>query len=1104
MDEQSLKWVPAYEAIASALLDYEDKQEELANLIGEILNEDFSQMDPLTFFSAFNGKRARFDARAEMVARIVEFLELDVETPQKFDAIPVTNPQRWRFWDGKPNTIEHNWAFFKAALAYADSPTDASRDEFTQLFDIVRAQGNVGDGNLTMALFWVRPSTYLPLDGNTRRYLGNRFDIAVPYPLDGNAYLSVIENLRSVSSDAFTTISYAAWELSGWVPAPSVYNPGVTAEQWTELLGDPSVGTSNALTALKCFAEHPKGATCAELDDDYGRGASFYNNAITTLGQKVAERLSVPVRDIKNGKYWPIACVGNYVGKRRHGTFEWRLRPELLEALGTLDLGDVSLRPVEFDLSKLRKLIDLYKQDFYRFRGPDAPHGDQESYKWDDLIAFQRNWDIDAEDFGASFKAAFKPAASGQGVLLGNGWQYPYRRLVKLVEFDQEAVRGAFKELYGATGSLRDTYLAFADRIDEVLRDYNDANADQLDGSHQTQSAVSLYLTYGYPERFHFYKPEVAADFAKSIGASFPSDPTAKLVQYQKLCDQVLPFVLADEGLVAMSDGVLTQEQIEADPAHHWLLQDIAYYISRYMPTWHPDWESLLEFEENAVDTANAPVYPKNLILYGPPGTGKTYQTKAYAVAICDGRDVEDVLAEMDDPAGYEKVSMRYRELRDQKRIGFTTFHQSYGYEEFIEGMRPEFDEATGVVSYPVKAGAFREFCENADDVVATVSAKSGIPSFPDNPRPRVWKMGLSTNGNPELIEPCRKEGCVRLGWDEVPPEAVAESTTISEMNRRVLLSFQETMQPGDVVVVPGVSTDEYGVAVITGEFEWHPELKDDKRYRKAQWLNNVSKAKFIELNGGKRLTLQTIYELSRINLPDLLELMGLVTEEAEKEDKKAKPYVFIIDEINRGDVSKVFGELITLLEPNKRKGEKEQITVTLPYSGLKFSVPSNVYVLGTMNTADRSIALMDTALRRRFDFAEVMPNPELLGDLEVEGVDIAAMLGIMNKRIELLYDREHTLGHAYFMPLRENPTIKVLASIFKSKIIPLLQEYFFDDYAKIGSVLGAAARDFIEPIEANRVFWSGDEEPYDQLRAFKLKGVPENAEAYQRIYEME
>lgn len=289
-------------------------------------------------------------------------------------------------------------------------------------------------------------------------------------------------------------------------------------------------------------------------------------------------------------------------------------------------------------------------------------------------------------------------------------------------------------------------------------------------------------------------------------------------------------------------------------------------------------------------------------------------------------------------------------------------------------------------------------------------------------------------------------------------------------MNKRAMLAFQDIMQPGDFAIVPSVTPTENGVVVITGDFEWRQELGDAPRYRSAKWLGNIDKAKFTEINGGKQLTLQTAYELTRVSVPDILELMGLVTEEVKEEDKKAKPYVFIIDEINRGNVSKIFGELITLLEPNKRKGEKEQLTVRLPYSGDKFSVPTNVYVLGTMNTADRSIALMDTALRRRFDFTEVMPNPDLLGDLEVEGVSISQMLNVMNKRIELLYDREHTLGHAYFMPLKENPTIEALAGIFRSKLMPLLQEYFFDDYGKIRSVLGKAADDFIGVTEATSV----------------------------------
>ena len=167
---------------------------------------------------------------------------------------------------------------------------------------------------------------------------------------------------------------------------------------------------------------------------------------------------------------------------------------------------------------------------------------------------------------------------------------------------------------------------------------------------------------------------------------------------------------------------------------------------------------------------------------------------------------------------------------------------------------------------------------------------------------------------------------------------------------------------------------------------------------------------------------------------------------------------VLIIDEINRGNISKLFGELITLIEYTKRLGEPEESTAILPYSREKFGVPNNVYILGTMNTADRSIALMDTALRRRFNFVEMLPDSNVLVKLNItsiEGIDLLIMLETINKRIEYLFDREHTIGHAYFVPLKNDATLDSLAKIFLNSIIPLLQEYFYDDYSKIQLILG-------------------------------------------------
>lgn len=323
--------------------------------------------------------------------------------------------------------------------------------------------------------------------------------------------------------------------------------------------------------------------------------------------------------------------------------------------------------------------------------------------------------------------------------------------------------------------------------------------------------------------------------------------------------------------------------------------------------------------------------YDKNLILYGPPGTGKTYNSAIYAVAICDGKSVDEL-------TDYAAVMTRYNELKKAGRIAFTTFHQSYGYEEFIEGIKPIIDENTQDVGYTIEPGVFKEFCQNAKSTVHT------------------------RNANPDL-----------------------ESAVIEE---------------------------------------------------------------------------------------------------------NTEPYVFVIDEINRGNISKIFGELITLIEGTKRAGMPEAASAILPYSGDEFSVPANVYILGTMNTADRSIALMDTALRRRFQFIEMMPDSDVLRRIHADKVgdlDVAAILDKINERITFLYDREHTIGHAFFTGLRDDASIEKLQSIFEKSVIPLLQEYFYEDYQKIQLVLGDNKKSddslkFIrdEKIVAKNIFKGNVEEVID------------------------
>ncbi|MCW1359983.1 AAA family ATPase [Campylobacter jejuni] len=401
-----------------------------------------------------------------------------------------------------------------------------------------------------------------------------------------------------------------------------------------------------------------------------------------------------------------------------------------------------------------------------------------------------------------------------------------------------------------------------------------------------------------------------------------------------------------------------------------------------------------------------------NQILYGPPGTGKTYHTIDKALEIILKEEKIQIPSE-DDRVNRKKL---FDEYIKNGQIVFTTFHQSYGYEEFVEGIKPVMDSEQGnskEVEYEIKDGVFKELCKKANKNYLSSNENNNEldldklifefanyinqnfinkgDEFPLENRVNIKEILLNSKGEYRSF---------LLGGSIKSPQRL----TI-DIIKRDYLNFKENkiLDYKDIKPKYESQSDYHGNAIYYFMF-----------YKKLKEFENTQNVSFKNIN------------------------------------EKLKPYIIIIDEINRGNVSKIFGELITLIEPSKRIGESEELKITLPYSGEKFGVPKNVYIIGTMNTADRSITSLDTALRRRFEFVEMMPDASKLST-DCKGVNLQELLQAINTRIEYLLDREKTIGHAFFIGI---DSLEKLKNVFQNKIIPLLQEYFYNDYALIDAVL--------------------------------------------------
>lgn len=394
--------------------------------------------------------------------------------------------------------------------------------------------------------------------------------------------------------------------------------------------------------------------------------------------------------------------------------------------------------------------------------------------------------------------------------------------------------------------------------------------------------------------------------------------------------------------------------------------------------------------------------HSKNIILYGPPGTGKTYNTVIKAMEIINDKKYDSVDVEL-----YKDLKKQFDNLKKQGQIEFVTFHQSYSYEEFVEGIKPYIPEWGTVEEnnrFIGQDGIFKKICKLAE---------RNLYVFDEDQK---------------------------ADFDKIYKIFQEKYETGSSFSNLLNIKYEQN----NLVYHYGAQSQDRRIDLT--------RIKDifnsGKQYSTAIEFNKDYKG-----NAALKGYFFNFYQ-------ELLQIKNEYIDENKIDNcinQDPLKYVLVIDEINRGDVSKIFGELITLIEEDKRIGEKHQMTVTLPYSRETFGVPKNLYIIGTMNTADRSIALLDTALRRRFDFEEMMPKPELLSKKNIEDIDLEQLLTQINDRIKNEYDRDHQIGHSYLMEVKNK---EQLERAYKNRILPLLNEYFYNDIDSVAKILNCKPND--------------------------------------------